>query len=532
MTSTSSNSTDVFVRRLMLEAKMHHFRFNSRRTFLRATGIAGASALAPWQTVLEGLGSVTAQEASPPATLVAMESQVAKWVKIFEETPRQTLIEKVAQEIKQGKVTYRELLSGLFLAAVKHVQPRPSVGFKFHAVLVVHSAHLASLNSSPQDRWLPILWAIDQFKSSQARDVQEGNWTMSAVDESGIPPAHRVIQEFEEAMATWDESKADVAAAGLARFATRNQAFEAFAKYAARDYRSIGHKVIYVANAFRTLDVIGWQYAEPILRSLAYALLNHVGETNPASSEHRVDQPWKENRPIAESMPLDWTEGTTNTEFTREVVTGLREWKPAEASKQIGLLLQGEASLQSIVDGLYLSGSELLMRQPGIVSLHSLTTTNAIQYLARTVQSDLLRRQLILQNASFLPFFLESMRGRGSVRDRLQPLSRADDSDVDMNAADVFEQLGKNSGQAYGQARSLLQANPAAISDFMSEARRLVFLKGNDSHDYKYSSAVLEDLIQLSPQWRPDFAAACLYKLRSTQEPTTNLVHRIRQALA
>jgi hypothetical protein len=31
------------------------------------------------------------------------------------------------------------------LAGVRNIEPRPSVGFKFHAVLVVNPVHLASL---------------------------------------------------------------------------------------------------------------------------------------------------------------------------------------------------------------------------------------------------------------------------------------------------------------------------------------------------------------------------------------------------
>ena len=42
-------------------------------------------------------------------------------------------------------------------------------------------------------------------------------------------------------------------------------------RYGARDFRAIGHKAIYVANSCRTLESIGWQHAEPVLRSLAYA---------------------------------------------------------------------------------------------------------------------------------------------------------------------------------------------------------------------------------------------------------------------
>ena len=67
------------------------------------------------------------------------------------------------------------ILAGLFLAGVRGIQPRP-VGFKFHAVLVVNSAHLASIASPDEHRWLPIFWALDHFKSSQAADVREPSW--------------------------------------------------------------------------------------------------------------------------------------------------------------------------------------------------------------------------------------------------------------------------------------------------------------------------------------------------------------------
>ena len=48
--------------------------------------------------------------------------------------------------VRKG-AAYRDVLAALFLAGVRNVQPRPSVGHKFHAVLVVNSAHLASLSS-------------------------------------------------------------------------------------------------------------------------------------------------------------------------------------------------------------------------------------------------------------------------------------------------------------------------------------------------------------------------------------------------
>src|SRR5438874_6923851 len=95
-------------------------------------------------------------------------------------------------------------------------------------------------------------------------------------------------------MDEWDEAGADAAAAALARSSGRNECFELFARYGARDFRDIGHKAIYVANSFRTLECIGWQHAEPVLRSLAYALLKYDGE-NPSKADAPEDRPGRRN---------------------------------------------------------------------------------------------------------------------------------------------------------------------------------------------------------------------------------------------
>ena len=137
------------------------------------------------------LPSLQAAESKIPSNFVRFSSDIEPLVRLLEETPRARLLEEVAQRIKNG-TSYREVLSSLFLAGVRNIQPRP-VGFKFHAVLVVNSAHLASLNSPDSDRWLPIFWALDYFKSSQARDVSEGDWTLPSVDERLVPSTSNAL---------------------------------------------------------------------------------------------------------------------------------------------------------------------------------------------------------------------------------------------------------------------------------------------------------------------------------------------------
>ena len=84
-------------------------------------------------------------------------------------------------------------------------------------------------------------------------------------------------------MDNWDESAVDAAVVGLARSAKPEEVFEIFCRYGMRDFRDIGHKAIYVANSWRALKQIGWQHSEPVLRSLAYALLAHEAGTKSGS---------------------------------------------------------------------------------------------------------------------------------------------------------------------------------------------------------------------------------------------------------
>src|SRR3989442_9713506 len=174
-----------------------------RRQFLRTTVTAGALLGLGDLGFLSRLGPVSAAEAKVNPDIVRFNPEIEPLVRLLEDTPRERLLEEVAARIRRG-LSYRELLAALLLAGVRNIQPRP-VGFKFHAVLVINSAHLASLASPDSERWLPIFWALDYFKSSQAQDVKEGDWTIATVDDSKVPPPHKARQAFIDPMNNWDE---------------------------------------------------------------------------------------------------------------------------------------------------------------------------------------------------------------------------------------------------------------------------------------------------------------------------------------
>ncbi len=66
----------------------------------------------------------------------------------------------------------------------------------------------------------------------------------------------------------------------------------------------------------------------------------------------------------------------------------------------------------------------------------------------------------------------------------------------------------------------------------MATARQHIFAKGTDSHDYKFSSAVLEDFYHVTPPWRNRYLASSMFWLRGSGGPDSPVLQRTRQALA
>lgn len=501
--------------------------FQNRRAFL-STSAATAGSLA----FLAQLPRVGADDVKPNPGAPAIDSGIEPLVKLLEETPRNKLLEEVGHRIKNERLSYRELLAALLLAGVRNVEPRPSVGFKFHAVLVVNSAHQAAMAGPDRERWLPLFWALDNFKSAQERNkVERDGWRMAPVDESKLPTPAKARDELIQALDEWDEERADRATAVLARTSTPGQLFDLYARYGARDFRSIGHKAIFVANAFRSLEVIGWHRAEPVLRSLTYALLNHDGK-NPAKNDLAPDRPGRRNQELIKKIqPLK--PYTANAEASTELLLSTRTADPDELCDQVVSMLNSGVSPQAVWDGLFLAGAELLMRQPGIVALHSLTTLNALHYAARTTGKADTKKFLTLQAAAFVPLFREGMQSRGEISNsKINELMPAEQERV-YTVDDVFDSLSRDKQRAAREAMAYLSINPqGGIQGIHDEARRLIFLKGRDSHDYKFSSAILEDVELISPAHRDRFLSASLFWLKGAGAPDSPVLKRTRAALA
>ena len=501
----------------------------TRREFLKYAGVSGSALGIGNLAFLTRLRAVSAQEARVSPRLVKLNSGIEPLVRLIEETPQSDLLEKVAQRIRQG-TSYQQVVAALFLAAVRNVQPRPSVGFKFHAVMVVNAAHMTSLSSPEGDRWLPILWALDEFKTSQAQEQKDGGWRMAPVDEKTVPPAPRAKQAFIEAMESWDEKKADAAVAGLVRSAAANEIYELFYRFGARDFRDIGHKAIFVANSWRTLQFIGWQHAEPVLRSLAFALLHHdLKYTTPAQSDDEADRPWRRNQELAARIRQGWMTGKVDEGATRDMLEVLRAGSNNDACNKAVELIGRGVSPQSIWDALFVTAGEMLMRQPNIVMVHSVDSTNALHYNFQATSDEGTKKLLLLQNCAFVPMFRGMMRGKiAELRiDDVKPLALGSPSGA---IDEILSDVSTNRLNAAKKIRQYLN-DGGKVQDLINAERRLIFLKGQNAHDYKFSAAVLEDYFNVSPAWRGHFLATSVFNLKGSGDRDNPLVERTRAAL-
>jgi hypothetical protein len=504
----------------------------SRRDFVQYSAAATALTGLGDFRFLAGLPPLSAAQVQVQPAMVQFSPDIEPLVRLIETTPRNQLIEAAAQRVRGG-TSYQELLAALLLAGVRSIKPRP-VGFQFHAVLVTNSAHLASIAAQDRDRWLPLFWALDNFKTSQARSVQANGWVMPPVDEAHVPAANVARQRFHEAMDNWDVEAADRAVVGLVRSASAGEVIEPFWRYGARDFRDIGHKAIYAANAWRTLHTIGWRHAEPVMRSLAFALLDHEG-TNPAQRDADPDRPWRENLQRVLRIRADWQRGQRPANAATDVVQALRTCTPGEGSELMVRLLNQGVDPACLWDGIFLTAGELLMRQPGIVGLHCVTSVNALHFGYTATGNDETRQLLLLQAPAFLVLFRSTMAQRGQLQNRqVDTLERMDPTAQGPQA--IEEILTDISGNKVTAARKILgllhgDANGERARALLAGARRLIFSKGRDSHDYKYSSAALEDFYHMTPAWRNRFLATTAFNLKGATDQDSDLIRRTQAAL-
>ena len=114
------------------------------------------------------------------------------------------------------------------------------------------------------------------------------------------------------------------------------------------------------------------------------------------------------------------------------------------------------------------------------------------------------------------------MKSRGKIGDAKIDAARAgrDPTDAAAAAREIFADVSGNKTKR-GRGRRWPMPGPSREPDDLIDARRrLIFLKGTDAHDYKFSSAVLEDYLNVSPAPGDRFLATSVFNLKGSAMPT------------
>ena len=501
-------------------------------------GLTSAALCSVGETLASPL-LISRDEAEVTPGLMKFRPEIEPLVALIERTPRERCAEMLVEQLRQG-VSYRQLMAALFLAGIRNVNPRPP-GFALHCVFVIHSAHIISLEAPADLRLLPLFYALDNFKSAQERDAQQpsGDYTMRSLA-GPFPSPERAGAELTAAMEAWDPERAERAAVSLARHRSASQVFEMLWRYGARDYRNIGHKAIFVANAHRTLNAIGWQHAEPVVRSLVLALLD-FGKQQKVNGYALEDQCYDGNlKRLKQTLPrLDdaWMADQAEPAVTRSLLGVIRESTAEEACTDVAArFAKGKTNAVTVWDAVHLAAAEVRMRArsgAAIVGVHAVTAVNALHqaYLVMSEPQD--RLLLLLQAVGWMGQFRKWAETREDSLRRF-PINdmepSADATSPDRALTEILAGVPSNLDVSAARVVRLARDLPAR-QVFLAAALRLTLTKADEVHYYKYLAAVIEDLPLVSPHWQPHFLAAAVYYMKGTGDPEPATMKRAREAL-
>lgn len=447
-------------------------------------------------------------------------------VKLLEDSNRQQLPAALVSQIRAG-LTEQELLAALSLAAARNVQPYPVVGFKYHALMVLRSIQSTTAHLPQGERWLPMIWAADSFKSAQAEERAASGWHMPAAKAAA---AKASPEEARRALATaldrWDLEAADSAITAYVRAADPAGILPLLFQYGARDLRDVGHKAITVACVHDLVQRLGpGEASEAVLRSTVAALLNSEGEPNPATHDLEADRPWRRNRERLAQIPAAWSQGHDDPGARAELRDSLYH-TTAEAAGELPVqLLRKQISPQAIWEVMFDTAAEILTHEPGIIPVHAQTTANALHYAYRVSEDGQTQQLALLQCASYIAMFrtMTGTKKTDANLPQIEPLA------LEHSGSDPLEEIfaelaaGKRI-QAMRKAFAYLSGGGDS-ERLIALARHHVVRGAREAHDYKLAEAVFENYTQgapaAQPLWGARFlAAGMMYFTAPARQPT------------
>lgn len=483
--------------------------------------------------LLAGLGLLTRADAAVSPELVAFSPEIEPLVRRIENVAREKAPDLLAEELRRG-TPYRMLLSAVYLAGVRNVNPQPP-GFALHCLFVIHSAHQLALDGPADVRLFPLVYALDNFKAAQARDAgnKAGDWALGPA-KGTIPAADSASSELAAGMDSWDGGRVERAAISIARNCSQGAAFDLLWKFGARDYRNIGHKAIFTANTHRTLQTIGWQHAEAVLRSLALGLVDFGPETKMNGFAWN-DQVYAGNerraREVHAKLPPQWAMAASRKETVISLVDTLRGASADEASADIAKrLAAGQASAGAVWDAVHLHAAELRIRAKAgnvIGGIHAVSAMNGLHHGFLSASDSRTRLLLMLQAVGWSGQFRTWMESNtGNMRGARVTALEGKPGTVE----EAADEIASSPDSAASRVLHLA-ADDTARRAWMNAAIRLAVTRATEVHYLKYLSALIENSNLVSREWQPHMMAASVYYMMSPRDPESAAVQRARAVL-
>jgi hypothetical protein len=491
-------------------------------------------------TALSGLAAF-ADEAPPEG--IRFGPDLEPIVRLMEETPRGECVRVFVNELRRG-LPYRRFLAASLFAGIRRARSH-------HEVYKVHAVHQVAQDVRAEERLLPLFWALNGYKQRQ-EDFQS-----AAMTELGgpRPSAETAARELAEALQRGDQGRAEVAIVALARGQGARATMEQLWQHGCRNGSAGGHMAIALASCFRSLETIGWQESESALRFVVqdWFGLNHArpdGSYEP--NRARVDEHLRQ-------LPADWAGQAADRAATLELFRLLREGPADRACALAVQQLRRGIQAQSLWDAVHLGTAELLVRHRdgwGLASrpLHANTSTNALHYAFRTATAPATRLLVLLQAIAWASDKIGGDRAGGGLRDlSIIDLAgiRVPDSAEDA-VSEVFAQLPArhyrwdavnrravlsygtraDADQACRKVFELVRTRPAAVPLFVQTAHGWLCRKAsNDTHEYKFLAAILEDVAWVSAEWRPHLLAASVHYFHGERSQDNPVIQQAREAL-
>src|SRR5437868_41593 len=128
----------------------------TRRWFLRT--LAGTASLGLADvTPLRGLRAFADEKPAATAATVQFGPDLEPIIRLIEETPQSECVRVLIERLHAG-LPYRRLLAGVFFAGIRRLN-------SYHDVYKIQSVHQVCSQLRPEDRLLPLLAAVDGFKT-------------------------------------------------------------------------------------------------------------------------------------------------------------------------------------------------------------------------------------------------------------------------------------------------------------------------------------------------------------------------------